>query len=203
MSTKKHLHTSEKTPFCPRSQAQLHFKLLSPYNQCRLHSVPPLRQWAVQGRDCSFSLLLLPSQFFPLLQCGFSADCSLFGCICSGMEHLLLFWPWHCLCFSLFFCSLPLIFCPFLNMFSQRHHQLHWLAKLWPAMDLVANTAGISPWPPSTKATPTAPTLPKPFTYTQHICTRELKWRFMLEIPVAHLQLCVSSEDQNLRTAEA
>lgn len=70
-------------------------------------------------------------------------------------------------------------------------------------MGLVADAAGISPWPPSTKTTPAAPTLPEPSTYTRYIHTREVKWKLTLEIPVGHLQLCASSEDHNLRTADA
>ena len=64
------------------------------------------------------------------------------------------------------FCSLLLsqsdIFCPFLNMFSQRHHKLPWLAQLWCMMHplLIQLEPSVfstgQPWT-SLLATPAAP----------------------------------------------
>lgn len=55
---------------------------------------------------------------------------------------LFLFWPWYSQrCFSNFFVVpfslLRLVSSPIFKMFSQRCHQLCWLAQLWPVVNLL------------------------------------------------------------------
>lgn len=111
----------QKNTFPPpfSGSTSLQAPLLSPYNQCRLHLVPPLRQWAAQGRDCSQQQFLCCS--FHLVS---STPVRILHRLRSLQVHLL----WHgappapltlalplLLSFFFNFCSLPCIFSPFLT----------------------------------------------------------------------------------------
>lgn len=62
----------------------------------------------------SFSVLVLLSHSFPLLWHGSSMNYNPFVILCSAVEHLILLWPWCCLCSFLLFCVC--LFCSLLSL---------------------------------------------------------------------------------------
>lgn len=87
--------------------------------------------------NSSFSLQLLPSHCFPVLQHGFFHGLqSPRGCACSTVACLLLR-LWHflrCLSFCFLLLSLSNMSAFSLGMFSQLHHQTGQWAQLWPVV---------------------------------------------------------------------
>lgn len=127
------------------------------------------------------------------MQMAISLHCSVF---CSSAGPLQTAAPSETSAWSSFCClTLPLpvshfilfpsqCFGPFLNSEA---------SPPWLPGSALASAGAVSPWPPSTQTQ---------CYQNQNLCTREVKLKLMLEIPVGHLQLFVSGGNWNLRTVE-
>ena len=142
--TKKWAFTHfRKTPFLPIPRLSF-TPNYSTYNQRRLHSVPPVRQWAVQGRDCSQNIAVSLCCSFPLT----SFLCSSSGppqiAVPSGTPAPAWSTSYSCDLGTASVSDFTLHFLPFLK-YVLTEAPPTWSTQLWLAAGLVVDAAGIHP----------------------------------------------------------